>query len=161
MVEFSCNDLFMAASHAQKAGVLKLIPSMNGQLGNGDRFFESFQKFLLEHIDLEKLDSVLYNCAPAIRFLADESHWAPESFTAEEMFEAVRNLQKAGVFDLACVKLSLPGEGDRFFEYYQAVLVKKFGVETLDWLLGVFGQCIKFMASDAFTVNMNQKEGSI
>lgn len=161
MVEFCCNDLFMATKHAQKAGVLELIPSMPGNLGNGDRFFESFQKFLLEHVNLEKLDTVLYNCAPAIQFMADEQHWVPEDFTAEEVFEAVRNLQRTGAFELTDLKMSLPGGGDRFFEYYQKVLVEKVGMETMDWLLHVFGQFIKFLASDAFTVNLNQKEGSI
>lgn len=161
MVELNCNDLFWAARHAQKAGLLQMIPSMPGQLGNGDRFFESFQKLLLERVDLAQLDQVLYNCAPAIRFMAEEQHWEPEDFTAEEVFGAVRNLQRAGLFELAAPSLTLPGSGDRFFEHCQRILVDKLGVDRVELLLHTLGQCIRFIASDAFAVNIEQKEGSV
>lgn len=161
MVELNCSDLFSAARYAQKADLLQLLPAMPGQLGNGERFFESFQKLLLDQVDLEQLDQVLYNCAPAIRFMAEEQHWEAEDFTAEDMFGAVRNLQRAGLFRLIAPSMALPGGGDRFFEHCQRILVDKLGVDTMERLLHTLGQCIKFIASDAFTVNMQQKEGSV
>lgn len=154
-------DVFHVVKNAQQAGLLDLYPGMNGRIAPGERFFESVQSDLLNKLDLEKLDEVLYNLAPTIHFMADGSRWEPAEFTAEEMFRAVRNLQRMGVFEVSKTHWELPGSGDRYFEYYQEILVNKIGTETLDKLLHTLGQCIKFLATDAAMVNINQKEGSI
>jgi hypothetical protein len=147
------SDLFDAVRNAQKAGLTDLLPAMNGRIAPGERFFESIQSCLQEKVNLEKLDEVLYNCAPVIRHMADESHWTPADFTGDDMFKAVRNLQKMGCFDAIKIKTRLPGDGKRYFEHYQEILTEKIGVETLDRLLHTLGQCIKFLASEESMVN--------
>lgn len=156
MVKLDSNDLFDAAKNAQTAGVLELLPQMEGRIAPGDRFFESFQAYLLETYDLEQLDNVLYNLAPTIRYMSEEAHWEPQEFAGEEMFQAVKNLQKMGVFELCRNKTKLPGAGDRYFEYYQDILVNKIGVEALDHILHIMGQCIRFLSTDAALENVNE-----
>jgi len=147
------SDVFSVVKNAQKAGLLKLL-AMKGHIGPGERFFESVQRSLLEKLDLEKLDVVLYHLAPTLCYMTDEEHWEPAEFTSDDMFKAVRNLQRMGAFDVIKANLQLPGSGDRFFESAQAILVEKLGVETLDNILYTLGQCIKFLATDAAMVNM-------
>ncbi len=159
MVKLDSGDVFRVARNAQEAGLLEPLPSLSGRITPGERFFESVQQWVLEEVDLEKLDEVLYNLAPAIEYMANEAHWEPAEFTAEEMFRAVRNLQRMGVFEVWRTKTGLPGSGDRYFEHYQAILVEKIGVETLDSLLYTLGQCIRFLASEAAMVNVNRTEG--
>lgn len=153
-MKLNAGELFRAARNAQKAGLLELLPAMNGRIAPGERFFESFQRDLLEKLDLDKLDEVLHYLAPTIRYMADEERWTPEEFTSDDVFRAVRNLQRMGVFEIAKAGLRLPGSGDRFFEYYQAVLTEKIGTERLNSLLHTLGQCIKFLATDAAMVNV-------
>jgi len=155
MVKLDSNDVFKVVLNAQKAGLLDKLPAVKGRIAPGERFFESIQQFLLENVDLEKLDEVLHNLAPAIRYMADETHWEPADFTSDDMFRAVRNMQKMGVFNVLKMKTRVPGPGDRYFEYYQAILVEKIGVENLDRYLHILGQCIKFLASEASLVNLN------
>lgn len=153
-MKLESSDIFKLVRNARKAGLLDMLPAMNGRIAPGDRFFESFQEFLLKEFDLEKLDEVLYHLAPVIRYMADGAHWEPVDFTSDDMFRAVRNLQKMGIFDVLKRPTRLPGSGDRYFEYYQAILVEKIGVETLDRFLHMLGQCIKFLATDASMVNV-------
>lgn len=148
-------DLFAAARNAQKAGILDLLPAVSAKIAPGERFFESWQRLLLEETDLEKLDEVLYNCEPVIRYMADEVQWKPADFTSDDMFKAIRNLQRIGIFDVLKAKTSLPGSGDRYFEHYQSILLEKVGAETLDYALHTLGQCIKFLSSEAAMVNVN------
>lgn len=108
----------------------------------------------METFDLEALDKLLYNLAPTIRYMADQAHWEPAEFTSDEMFRAVLHLQKMGAFEVYKGTLKIPGAGDRFFEYYQDILVHKIGVETMDQILYTLGQCIRFLATDAAMVNM-------
>lgn len=39
MVELTSDNLFLAVKNAQDAGLLKLLPAMNGKIKPGDRFF--------------------------------------------------------------------------------------------------------------------------
>lgn len=156
-MKLDSDDVFNVVRNTQKAGLSKLLPSLDGLIAPGERFFESVQSRLLENIDLEQLDAVLDHLAPTIHYMADEAHWAPAEFTAEDMFRAVRNLQRMGAFEVVGAGPKLPGSGDRFFEYYQAILVEKFGVDTLDELLYTLGQCIKFLATDAAMVNVKTR----
>lgn len=155
MVKLDQANVFQVMRHAQKAGLLDLLPPVKYCIAPGERFFESVQSNMLEAIDLEKLDAALYNLAPAIRYMADEAHWEPAEFTSDEMFKAVRNLQRAGVFEISKAKPGWPGAGDRYFEHIQGVLVEKIGAERLDTALHILGQCIKFLASEASMVNVN------
>ena len=154
MVNFSSTDFFYVVKNANDAGILKLLPLMNGKIEPGNRFFESLQKHVLESYDMAAFDQMLYNLAPTIHYMADPVHWEPADFTAEEMFRAVRALQKMGVLDVFLKKWEIPGPGDRLFEYYQEILVHKIGVETLEKVLHTLGQCIKFLATDAALENM-------
>ncbi|MCC8150459.1 MAG: hypothetical protein LIO96_03115 [Lachnospiraceae bacterium] len=117
-------------------------------------FFESFQRYLLDTFDLKALDQTLCYLAPTFRFLADPAHWEPGEFTSDDMFAAVLHLQKMGVFRVMKTKPQIPGEGDRFFEYYQRILVEKVGVETMDRLLAILAQCIRFLASEEAMENV-------
>lgn len=153
-MKLDSGDLFKAARNARRTGTLELIPAMKGRIAPGGRFFESFQSYLLEEFDLEKLDNALFHLAPTIHFMADTAHWEPSDFTGEDMFRAVRNLQRMGVFDVVKTKTKLPGGGDRYFEHYQKILVEKIGLETLDSLLHTLGQCIKFLASEEALKNV-------
>ncbi|MCC8122386.1 MAG: hypothetical protein LIO58_02475 [Oscillospiraceae bacterium] len=148
------DDVFRVARNAQKAGLFALLPSVDGLATPGERFFESMQSRLLENVNLEQLDTVLNHLAPVIHYMADETHWEPVEFTGEDMFRAVRNLQRMGAFEIINTRLEPPGSGDRFFEHYQTILVEKLGVKTLDELLYTLGQCIKFLATDAAMVNV-------
>ncbi len=154
MVKFRTEDLFDVVCHAQNAGLLELCPSMKGEIKPGDRFFESFQRYLLDTYDLEQVDELLYRLAPTIQFMADEKHWEPAEFSAEQMFDAVLHLQQLGFFEVVKPKFELPGSGDRFFEYYQDILVNKVGVEKLEQILHILGQGICFLATDAAMMNM-------
>lgn len=154
MVKFNSTDFFHVVKNAHAAGILELLPLMNGKIEPGDRFFESLQKYVLDTYELEAFDKMLYNLAPTFAFMADPKHWEPADFTAEEMFRTIRNLQKMGVLDVFLKKWEIPGAGDRVFEYYQEILVHKIGVETLEKVLHTMGQCIRFLATDAALVNM-------
>ncbi|MCC8152627.1 MAG: hypothetical protein LIO96_14620 [Lachnospiraceae bacterium] len=154
MAELKAEDLFDAVKNAQDAGILELLPPMKREIRPGDRFFESFQSYLLETINLEKLDQAFYYLAPTIAYMADPKHWIPEEFTSDEMFLAVLHMQQMGLSDVIRMRSSVPGAGDRFFEHYQDILVNQIGVEKMDRLLHVFGQCIRFLATDAALENM-------
>lgn len=154
MTELTAENIFQVVKNAQDAGMLELFPGLQAKMGPGERFFESLQRDLLDKYDIDQLDLVLYNLAPTITFMADQRHWEPADFTAEEFFQAVKNLQTMGVFEVKRERgLELPGAGDRFFEYYQDVLVHKIGVDTLDQILYTFGQCIRYLATDAALEN--------
>lgn len=153
-MELCSSDVFMTVKNAQDAGVLQLFPSLRGEQGPGKRFFESLQSDLLTKLDLEKLDKCLYYLAPTLHFMAEPKHWEPQEFTSDEVFKAVKNLQTMGVFEIPKEKLKVPGAGDRFFEYYQRILVEKIGPENLDRVLFILGQCIHFLASDEAMENM-------
>lgn len=153
-MKLDSSDVFYVVQNARKAGLSKILPNIDCLIAPGERFFESIQSRLLEEINLERLDEVLEHLAPTFQYMADKAHWEPSEFTSDEMFRAVRNLQRMGVFEVINTKLKLPGSGDRFFEYYQVILVEKLGVETLDSLLHALGQCIKFLATDAAMVNV-------
>ena len=155
MVKLTAEDLFDAVKNVKDTGLLELFPGLQGEMGPGKRFFESLQADVLEKTDFENLDRTLFYLAPTIRYMADANHWEPSEFTAEEMFQAVKHLQDMGAFDVIAVKLQIPGGGDRFFEYYQDILVHKIGVETLDQTLYRLGRCIKFLASDEALENRN------
>ena len=71
MIKLDAGDIFRTAWNAQKAGVLELLPLMHGRIAPGERFFESIQSALLEYVDLERLDEVLYSLAPVFRYMAD------------------------------------------------------------------------------------------
>ena len=90
--------------------------------------------------------------------MADPKHWEPEEFKAEQIFRAVKNLQTMGIFEISKEKLKIPGLGDRFFEHYQEILVRRIGPETIDRALHILGQCIKFLATDDSMVNVTGKE---
>lgn len=158
-MQLDSGDVFQVVKHAQAAGVLHILPRLNGRIAPGERFFESIQSNLLEYVDLEKLDEVLYNLAPVIHYMADGEHWIPAEFTSDQMFLAVRHLDQMGVFEVLRLRPGLPGEGDRYFEHCQAFLVDRLGVDTLDRLLHVLGQCIGFLASDAAMVNVSIDKG--
>ena len=153
MEKFTAEDVFDVVKNAQDVGLLQELPLMQGGYEPGDRYFESIQADLMERVDFEKLDRFLEQLTPAIRFMADPKHWEPAEFTAEEMFLAVKNLQDMGAFEVRRTELSLPGGGDRFFEYYQDILVHQIGVEKLDRILYQLGQCIRFLASDEARTN--------
>ena len=165
MVKLSCDDIFDVIKNAQNAGLLGLIPPMYGEIAPGERFFESFQRDVLEKVDLEKLNYLLFNLAPTIHYMTDASRWKPAEFTAEELFEALRHLQQMGAFEVVQEKMKIPGSGDRFFEYYQEILINKIGTETMDKLLHILGQGIQFLATEAAMVNVtdfpqiNHKKG--
>ena len=149
MTELTAENIFQVVKNAQDAGMLEMFPGLQAKMGPGERFFESLQRDLLDKYDIDQLDLVLYNLAPTITFMADQTHWKPADFTAEEFFQAVKNLQTMGVFEIKREKgLPLPGAGDRFFEYYQDILVRKIGVDTLDQILYTLGQCIGYLATD-------------
>lgn len=158
MVQLVAEDVFQVFKNAQDAGLLDLWPGFQAKMGPGERFFESLQRDLLDKLDIDILDQVLYNMAPVIHYMADPAKWEPAEFTAEEMFQAVKNLQIMGLFEVKKEKtLALPGSGDRFFEYYQDILVHKIGVDTLDRILFILGQCICYLASDDALQNMKQE----
>ena len=115
------------------------------------------QKDLLEKLDLKQLDESLYYLAPTLHFLADPAHWNPAEFTYSELFLAVKHLQEMGIFDIPKEKMKIPGAGDRFFEYYQRILVEKVGAETLDQVLFTLGQCIKYLASEEAMENKKER----
>lgn len=154
MVKFNSTDMFYAVKNAYETGILQLLPIMKGQYKSGDRYYETIQRHILENYDLEAVDQMLENMAPTISYMADSARWEPEDFTAEEMFRAVRNLQKLGVLDIFLKKWEIPGPGDRLFEHYQEILVHKIGVDTLEKVLHTMGQCIRFLATDAALVNL-------
>ncbi|MBQ9031422.1 MAG: hypothetical protein IJ106_08230 [Parasporobacterium sp.] len=153
-MELKSQDVFCTVKNAQDAGVLEMFPSLQGAQGPGLRFFESLQADILKGYDLEKLDLALYHLAPTLHFMADPKHWEPQEFTSSQMFWAVKNLQAMGVFDISNNTLQVPGAGDRFFEYYQKILVEKIGTENLDRLLYTLGQCIAFLASEEAMINV-------
>ncbi|MBQ9023066.1 MAG: hypothetical protein IJ108_04025 [Eubacterium sp.] len=154
MTELTAENIFQVVKNAQDAGMLELFPGLQAKMGPGERFFESLQRDLLDKYDIDQLDLVLYNLAPAIAFMAEQEHWEPAEFTAEEFFQAVKNLQTMGVFEVKREKtLKLPGSGDKFFEYYQDILVHKIGVDVLDQILYTMGQCIGYLATDAALEN--------
>lgn len=159
-MELQSSDVFMTVKNAQDFGVLELLPSIPGEQGPGKRFFESFQSDLLTKLDLEQLDQSLYYLAPTLHFMANPAHWEAQEFTSSEMFLAVKNLQTMGVFEIPKEKLKVPGAGDRFFEYYQRILVDRIGVETLDRLLYRLGQCIQFLASEEALENVERSDGA-
>lgn len=158
-MELNSSDVFMTIKNAQDFGVLDLLPSIQGEQGPGKRLFESFQSDLLTKLDLEQLDESLYYLAPTLHFMADPAHWAEQEFTSSEMFWAMKHLQEMGVFDIPKEKMKVPGAGDRFFEYYQRILVEKIGVETIDGLLYRLGQCIQFLASEEAMENLKGGKG--
>ncbi len=157
MAELSSDDVFMVMKNAQDAGLLELLPPVSGEQGPGKRFFESVQKDLLERFDLEALDETLYYLAPTIRFMADRSHWEPEEFTSDDLFTAILHLQKMGAFRVMKVEVDIPGPGDRFFEYIQRILLDRIGVENMERLLTVLGQCIRFLASEEAMENIQSR----
>lgn len=159
MIKLDAGDIFRTVRNAQKAGILELLPLMQGRIAPGERFFESIQSALLEYVDLERLDEVLYSLAPVFRYMADEQHWEPAAFTSGELFRAVRNLQEMEALAVWRGCLPLPGSGDRYFEHYQAILVERIGTAALDRLLHTLGQCIKFLAADAAMVQVKTKVG--
>ena len=159
MVKLTAENIFQTVKNAQDAGILQEFPGLQAKMGPGERFFESLQRDLLDGLDLEKFDQVLYYLAPTFEFMADEEHWKPADFTAEEMFQAVKNLQLMGAFEVKKEKtLKLPGAGDRFFEYYQDLLVHKIGIEKLDWLLHTLGQGISYLATEEAMENYGEGE---
>lgn len=153
-MELCSSDVFMTIKNAQDVGIFEMIPSLKGEQGPGKRFFESLQSNLIEKIDLDKLDKCFFYLAPTLHFMANPKHWEPKEFTSNDFFTAVKNLQTMGVFEISKEKLKIPGAGDRFFEYYQRILVEKIGPENLDKLLFILGQCICFLASDEAMENM-------
>lgn len=155
MVELDQADVFKVAKNAWNSGLLDLLPSINGRIVPGERFFESVQEWILENADLCKLDTTLHKFAPVIRYMADEAHWTPADFTGDAMFKAVRNLWRFGFFEVLKTQIGLPGGGDRYFEHCQAILVEKIGVARLDEVLHTLGQCIAFLATEAAMVNMD------
>ena len=155
MEKLTAEDVFDVVKNAQDFGLLGELPLMQGGYKPGDRYFESIQADLMENVDFEKLDQTLNLLAPTIHYMADPKHWEPEEFTAEEMFQAVKNLQEMGVFEFYEHKPALPGGGDRFFEYYQDILIHRIGAEKMDRILYQMGQCIRFLASDAALVNVS------
>lgn len=155
MVKLTAEDLFDTIRNAKNTGVLELLLPLHGETGPGKRFFESLQADILEKVNLGNLDQTLCRMAPTIRYMADTCHWEPAEFTAEEMFQAIKHLQDMGVFDILAIRLQIPGGGDRFFEYYQDILVHRIGVETLDKILYRLGQCIRFLASEEALENMD------
>ena len=157
-MELKSTDVFLTMKNAQDAGVLSMLPSLKGAQGPGLRFFESLQSDILTKIDLEKLDEVLYYLAPTLHFMADAAHWEPKEFTSTQVFWAMKNLQTMGAFEVYKEPLKVPGEGDRFFAYYQRILVEKIGVENMDKLLFILGQCIGFLASDEAMENVTKGE---
>lgn len=159
MVELTAENFFQTVKNAQDAGVLQMFPDLQAKMGPGQRFFESLQRDLLDHTDLGQLDTALFHLAPVFRFLADRDHWEPQEFTAEEMFQAMKNLQTMGCFAIRTEEsLRLPGKGDKFFEYYQDILVHKIGVDVLDRLLYTLGQCIRFLSTDEALENTKKGE---
>lgn len=159
MTGLTAENVFQTVKNAQDAGILQLFPGLQAKMGPGERFFESLQRDLLDGLSLEQLDKSLYYLAPAFEFLADPAHWTPAEFTAEEIFQAVKNLQTMGVFEIRKGNgLHLPGPGDRFFEYYQEKLVHEIGLENLDRLLYVMGQGIRFLASEEAMENVKEGE---
>lgn len=157
-MELYSGDVFMTFKNAQDADLLSLLPSFRGRQGPGKRFFESVQKTLLEQYNLEQLDKSLYNLAPVWHFMADPGHWEPQEFTASEFFQAIKNLQTMGVFDITDLSLKIPGDGDRFFEYYQRILVDRIGTENLDRILFTLGQCIRFLATEEAMENITNEK---
>ncbi len=159
MTQLTAENVFQVGKNAQDAGLLEMFPGLRAKMGPGERFFESLQRNLLDDYDMARLDLVLYNLAPAIEFMADPNHWKPADFTAEEMFQAVKNLQLMGAFEVKRESsFTLPGAGDRFFEYYQDILVHKIGAETLDRILYTLGQGISFLATDQALENYREQE---
>ncbi len=161
MVELNSNDVFLVMKHAQEAGLLALLPPVEGEQGPGKRFFESVQKDLLESVDLEALDQVLFCLAPTIRYMADEEHWEPAEFSSDDLFWAFLHLQKMGVFQVVKLTVDIPGEGDRFFEHVQRILLDRIGVENMERLLTVLGQCICFLASEEAMVNVTESSVAV
>lgn len=155
-MELCSQDVFMTFKNAQDAGVLELLPTMQGEQGPGKRFFESVQRTLVDKLDLKQLDRSLYYLAPTLHFMADPAHWKESEFTSSDLFLAVKHLQTMGVFDISKEQLKVPGAGDRFFDYYQRVLVEKIGTETMDKLLYTLGQCIRFLASEEAMENVER-----
>ena len=158
MEKLTAEDVFDVVKNAQDFGLLEELLLMQGGYEPGNRYFESIQTDLMENVDFEKLDRALDLLTPTIRFMANPKHWKPEEFTAEEMFQAMKNLQEMGVFELYKHKPALPGSGDRFFESCQDILVRQIGVEKLDRILYQMGQCIRFLASDAALVNVSYEK---
>ncbi len=156
MVELKAEEVFRTVKYAGEYGLLDSLPTPQAKQGPGLRFFESFQRNLLDMVDLEKLDQALFYLAPAIHFMSEKEHWESADFTSTEMFLAVKHLQEMGVFEISKKKLQIPGAGDRFFEFYQRVFIEKIGVEKMEHLLHTLGQCICFLASEEAMVNVKE-----
>lgn len=157
MIKLEAEDVFRAVKNAGDAGLLELLPEPGADQGPGQRFFESLQRDLLDYVDLEKLDKTLFFLAPTIQFLGEQRHWEPADFTSSDMFLAVKHLQEMGVFEILKIRMKIPGHGDRFFEHYQDILVKRFGVEAMDRALYVLGQCICFLATEEAMENVREE----
>ena len=154
MTALAAEDLFQVLKNAQDSGLLDLWPGLQAKMGPGEKFFESLQKKILEEYDIDKLDVFLYNMAPTIRYMSDPVRWEPMDFSSEELFQAVKNLQLMGAFDIKKdTAFVLPGGGDRFFEYYQKALLDQVGIDNLDRMLFQLGQAIRFLATDAALEN--------
>ena len=86
MVELKAEEVFRTVRICGGIWLAGFPADAAGKTGPGLRFFESFQRNLLDMVDLEKLDQALFYLAPAIHFMSEKEHWESADFTSTKCF---------------------------------------------------------------------------